>query len=69
MDYMNIGRALLIQSGVTHAKNEITADMKDTALDTLYTRWQWLITYKGIDHADTIACKKQYDAYWKAYKA
>jgi hypothetical protein len=61
---MNIGRALLVQSGFNHVK---TIDRNDITIDNLYTRLQWLISYRGACHADTIQASKLYNAYCKAY--
>lgn len=62
---MNIGNALLVKSGFNHVQN--ADNRRNASLDTLYTRLQWNISYKGIYHADTIACMKQYEIYCQAY--
>jgi hypothetical protein len=58
---MNIGKALLVQSGTKHC----TENTDKTYRHSLYTRLQWLITYYGIEHADTIAAMKKYNTYCK----
>jgi hypothetical protein len=62
---MNIGRALLVQSGINHTRNGNYK--QDTILDTLYTRLQWAIAYKGIFHADTVRLSEQYTDYLDSY--
>lgn len=59
---MNIGRAFLVQSGMKQSVNHAT-----NTDHTLYTRLQWLITYKGTDHPETIEAQKKYDVFCKAY--